>query len=93
MEPPPAQFLTVSFVFPSADRSSFPVLRAGLSRHILTRCAPAADYVKLGLALIERKREVMIALRNQQVISDSTLLLQSRLDREALRLNETELFD
>lgn len=30
-----ALFPLVLCVFPSADRSSFPVLRAGLSRHIL----------------------------------------------------------
>jgi len=47
--------------------------------------------VELRLALLERKRSVMIALRDDGTISDTTLrTMQARLDREALRLGEPE---
>lgn len=49
------------------------------------------DYVALRLALIEGKREVMIRLRDEGRISDATLrILQTRLDREALRLDQPD---
>jgi Na+/H+ antiporter len=50
--------------------------------------------VELRLVLLERKRRVMIELRDQGEISDTTLrTLQTRLDRVALRLSQPELLE
>jgi Na+/H+ antiporter len=50
--------------------------------------------VELRLALLERKRRVMIDLRDQGEISDTTLrTLQTRLDRVALRLSQPDLLE
>jgi Na+/H+ antiporter len=44
-------------------------------------------HAALRLALLEHKRDVLIRLRDEKTISDTTLrILQSRLDRDALRL-------
>lgn len=52
------------------------------------------DYTKLRLALLERKRDIIIGLRDDGTISDSALrILQARLDREALRLSQPELLE
>jgi hypothetical protein len=50
--------------------------------------------VELRLALLERKRNVMITLRDGGTISDTTLrTMQARLDREALRLTQPEILE
>lgn len=50
--------------------------------------------VELRLALLERKRTVMISLRDSGTISDTTLrTMQARLDREALRLTQPDLLE
>ncbi|HKT56534.1 MAG TPA: hypothetical protein VJR25_07170, partial [Microbacterium sp.] len=52
------------------------------------------EHVRLTLAILERKRSLMIRLRDQHVISDTTLrILQTRLDRDALRLSRPHLGD
>ncbi|WP_295012105.1 Na+/H+ antiporter [uncultured Microbacterium sp.] len=49
--------------------------------------AADGDYAQLGLAVLEHKREVLIGMRDRKVISDATLrVLQTRIDRDALRL-------
>jgi Na+/H+ antiporter len=72
---------------------------AGEYRERLARMNSAADqadpalwaadehYARLGLAVLEHKRAVLIRLRDEKTISDTTLrILQTRLDRDALRL-------
>jgi Na+/H+ antiporter len=50
--------------------------------------------MELRLALLERKRNVMIGLRDSRTISDTTLrTLQARLDREALRLTQPDVLE
>jgi Na+/H+ antiporter len=50
--------------------------------------------VSLRLALLERKRNVMIDLRDRGEISDTTLrMMQTRLDRVALRLSQPEALE
>ena len=52
------------------------------------------EEVALRLALLERKREVMIAMRDRHAISDTALLtMQTRLDREELRLTQPDILD
>ena len=52
------------------------------------------EYTTLRLALLERKRNVMIRLRDDGTISDTTLrIMQTRLDREELRLSQPELLE
>ncbi len=49
------------------------------------------EYTTLRLAVLERKRDVMIRLRDEGAINDTTLrTMQTRLDREALRLSQPE---
>ena len=48
----------------------------------------------LRLALLERKRDVMIAMRDRHAISDTTLItMQARLDREELRLTQPDVLE
>jgi Na+/H+ antiporter len=50
--------------------------------------------VALRLALLERKRDVMITLRDRREISDTALrTAQIRLDREALRLTQPDILE
>jgi Na+/H+ antiporter len=50
--------------------------------------------IELRLAVLERKRKVMIELRDDGTISDTTLrTMQARLDREALRLTQPEILE
>ncbi|PRY67142.1 sodium/proton antiporter (CPA1 family) [Glaciihabitans tibetensis] len=50
--------------------------------------------MELRLALLERKRAVMIELRDGGTINDTTLrTMQTRLDREALRLTQPEILE
>ncbi len=50
--------------------------------------------VALRLKLLERKRDVLISLRDRAEISDTTLrTAQTRLDREALRLSQPEILE
>lgn len=52
------------------------------------------EEVALRLALLERKRDVIIAMRDGHAISDTALLtLQSRLDREELRLTQPDILE
>lgn len=52
------------------------------------------ESLALQLALLERKRETMIALRDHGDISDTTLrTMQTRLDREALRLIQPDTLE
>ncbi|MEX0153765.1 Na+/H+ antiporter [Microbacterium sp. LMI1-1-1.1] len=52
------------------------------------------QYTRLRLAMLERKRSVVIRLRDEATINDTTLrIMQSRLDREALRLSQPELLE
>ncbi|MEN2741023.1 Na+/H+ antiporter [Microbacterium sp. X-17] len=52
------------------------------------------EYTTLRLALLKRKRDVMIRLRDEGVISDTALrIMQTRLDREELRLSQPELLE
>lgn len=49
------------------------------------------EYTRLRLAVLDRKREVLVRLRNEGVIDDSIALrVQSRLDIEELRLTGAE---
>jgi len=53
-----------------------------------------AAWIALRLALLERKRVVMIAMRDRHAISDTALLtMQSRLDREELRLTQPDILE
>lgn len=52
------------------------------------------ETVALQLALLERKRNIMISLRDRGEISDTTLrTMQTRLDREALRLSQPDILE
>jgi CPA1 family monovalent cation:H+ antiporter len=52
------------------------------------------DYARLRLALLEHKRDVVIDLRDDRTISDTTLrMMQARLDREALRITQPEILE
>ncbi|MBT2498566.1 Na+/H+ antiporter [Agromyces sp. ISL-38] len=52
------------------------------------------EEVALRLAVLERKRDVMIALRDRHAISDTTLItMQARLDREELRLTQPDVLE
>ncbi|GAA2979486.1 CPA1 family monovalent cation:H+ antiporter [Microbacterium terrae] len=52
------------------------------------------EYTTLRLAVLERKRDVMIRLRDEGTINDTTLrTMQTRLDREALRLSQPEILE
>lgn len=52
------------------------------------------EYTALRLAALDRKRAVVIRLRDEGTISDTTLrTMQTRMDREALRLSQPDLLE
>ncbi|NQX13084.1 Na+/H+ antiporter [Microbacteriaceae bacterium VKM Ac-2855] len=52
------------------------------------------ETIALRLALIEKKRDVIISLRDRGEINDTTLrTMQTRLDREALRLSQPDILE
>jgi Na+/H+ antiporter len=54
----------------------------------------ARQDIALRLAVIERKRDIVIGLRDSGAISDTTLrTMQTRLDRVALRLTQPEILE
>ena len=64
----------------------------GDDEHALTE--RAEEETALRLAILDRKRDVMIRLRDERSISDTALrLMQTRLDREALRLSQPEMLE
>lgn len=65
--------------------------RADEEQHLLER---DREYARLRLALLEHKRDVVIGLRDNHTISDTTLrIMQARLDREALRITQPEILE
>jgi len=75
-------------------RERLEVMNASAYGDDVALAARERDDTALRLALLERKRDVMIGLRDDGEISDTTLrIMQNRLDRDALRLSQPELLE
>ncbi|WP_237684547.1 Na+/H+ antiporter [Microbacterium atlanticum] len=75
-------------------REHLDVMNASAHGEDQALAAREQDDTALRLALLERKRDAMIRLRDDGQIDDTTLrIMQTRLDREALRLSQPELLE